>query len=222
MIVLGARYIKKFKCINLERSYPIFIKHKLLSKERQNYSNAVLQHLNIKVVVHGEVPKQNRLIYAINHRSLLDIIVMEHIFSEHNKMGVWIAKQELFDAFYGEFFQNSGCVSVDLETKRGLVSFFKTIKYLLAKVRDLNIYIFPEGERNKTDKLLPFQGGAVKIAKANNLQIVPVFINERLEKVFRAAPYSAPKEVHVYFGELISKPETLEERYKAMVKEIQK
>ncbi len=220
MIALGAKYIKIFQSIYNHPFMTLRQKHKALSKERQNYSNAVLKLLNIEVVTHGKIPKQDRILYAINHRSLLDIIVMEHIFSRDAKMGTWIAKQELFDAFYGEFFKNSGCVSVDLESKKGLVTFFKTIKNLLQKIEDLNIYIFPEGERNKTDELLPFQGGAVKIAKANNLKIVPVFINDKLEKVFQASPFETPYTVHVHFGEIIDEPQTLEERYHQLVTDI--
>jgi 1-acyl-sn-glycerol-3-phosphate acyltransferase len=219
MIALGAKYIKIFKSIftNELMSYPY--KYKRLSQERQNYSNAVLKLLNIEVKVIGEIPTQNRLLYAINHRSLLDIIVMEHIFSKTEKTGVWIAKQELFDAFYGEFFKNSGCVSVDLETKKGLVKFFKQIKFLLSKIDDLNIYIFPEGERNKTSTLLPFQGGAAKIAKANNLPIVPVYINDTLEKVFKASPFEETKIVEVHVGSCIYNPEELEEKYHQLLKE---
>ncbi len=220
MIALGAKYIKIFRKTYEHPFISLRQKHKELSHERQNYSNAVLKLLNIEVQTHGEIPKADRIVYAINHRSLLDIIVMEHIFSRTEKMGVWIAKQELFDAFYGDFFKYSGCVSVDLETKRGLVTFFKTIKYLLSNIEDLNIYIFPEGERNKTEHLLPFQGGAVKIAKANGMKIVPVFINDRLEKVFRKSPFQSPHTVHVHFGELIEIPEELEKRYHALVESV--
>ena len=220
MIILGKRYIKIFRSIFANPFISLRQKHKQLSKERQNYSNAVLKLLNIEVQIHGEVPKNDRILYAINHRSLLDIIVMEHIFSKHDKIGTWIAKQELFDAFYGEFFKNSGCVSVDLESKKGLVSFFKTIKYLLSNIFDLNIYIFPEGERNKTDELLPFQAGAQKIAKSNNLDIVPVYIDDRLERVFQEAPFTIPYVVEVHFGAVIENPQELEEKYKNLVQEV--
>jgi 1-acyl-sn-glycerol-3-phosphate acyltransferase len=128
---------------------------------------------------------------------------MENIFSRYNKSGTWIAKQELFDAFYGDFFKYSGCISVDLEGGKGLLSFFKTIKHTLAKVDNLNIYIFPEGERNKTEGILRFQSGAAKIAKANRLKIVPVFINDKLEDVFKNAPFKKTKIVEVHVGDII-------------------
>lgn len=219
MIELGYKYINIFK----KTFYHPFITQKVgytwLSHDRQEYSNKVLNFLNIEIKLVGELPKKNRILYAINHRSLLDIIVMEHIFSHSKKNGTWIAKQELFDAFYGDFFKFSGCISVDLESKKGLIKFFKTIKKTFTKVDDFNLYMFPEGERNKTDKLLPFQNGAAKIAKANNLEIVPVYINDKLEKVFKESPFAEKRVIEVHIGKSI-KSETLEEEYKIFVQNI--
>ena len=213
MVKLGFKYIKIFKKTH---KHP-FITHrqayKQLSYDRQSYANSVLEHLNIKVKTFGNIPKDNHKLYAINHRSLLDIIVMENIFSKHDKSGVWIAKEELFTAFYGDFFRYSGNISVDLENKKGLISFFKKIKLALSIDNDINIYIFPEGERNKSDKVLKFQAGASKIARANNLKIVPVYINEKLESVLKKAPYKKTKVIEVHFGDIIEHHE-LEDSYK--------
>ena len=220
MIELGYKYIKIFK----ETYFHPFITQKYayqeLSKARQEYSNKVLEFLNIKIKLVGELPKKNKILYAINHRSLLDILVMENIFSRYNKSGTWIAKQELFDdMIYGKFFQYSGCISVDLENKKGLITFFKKIKKTFVKVDDLNIYIFPEGERYKGEGIKKFQSGAAKIAKANNLDIVPVYINDKLEKVFKNAPYKEPYTVEVNVGEIVSY-ENLEEKYLEFYKSI--
>ena len=213
MIGLGYRYIKVFK----QTYFHPFITQKYayqeLSKTRQEYSNKVLKFLNIDIKLIGELPKQDKILYAINHRSLLDILVMENVFSRYNKNGTWIAKQELFDdPLYGKFFQYSGCISVDLENKRGLLTFFKTIKKTFSKVDDMNLYIFPEGERNKGKSIQAFQGGAAKIAKANKLDIVPIYINDELEKVFKDAPYKKTYTVEVNIGTLISHND-LEEKY---------
>lgn len=220
MIELGYKYIKIFK----QTYFHPFITQKYayqeLSKARQEYSNKVLEFLNIKVKLIGELPKKDKVLYAINHRSLLDILVMENIFSKYNKSGTWIAKQELFDdPIYGKFFQYSGCIPVDLENKRGLVRFFKTIKRTLSKVDDLNIYIFPEGERYGGEGIKKFQSGAQKIAKANNLDIVPVYINDKLEKVFKNSPYKEPYTVEVHVGNIISH-ENLEEKYLEFYKSV--
>ncbi len=212
MIELGYKYINIFK----KTFYHPFISqipaYTQLSHDRQAYSNKVLDFLNIEVKVIGTIPKEDKILYAINHRSLLDIIVMEHIFSKHHKVGAWIAKEELFNAFYGDFFKFSGCISVDLEEGKGFLSFFKKIKATLAKIDTFNIYIFPEGERYDGVGLGKFQNGAAKIAKANHLDIIPVFIAEPLEVVFKNAPYEMKKVVHVHVGEKISS-ERLEEEY---------
>jgi len=212
MIRLGSKYIKIFK---KTYNHP-FISQKSaysqLSHDRGEYSNKTLRYMNIEVKLIGELPQKDHILYAINHRSLLDIIVMENIFSRYNKSGTWIAKQELFDAIYGDFFKYSGCISVDLDGGKGLLSFFKNIKQTLSRVDNLNIYIFPEGERNKNDGILKFQSGASKIAKANKLEIVPVFINDKLEDVFQNAPYKEKKVVEVHVGNII-KYNNLEDEY---------
>ncbi len=214
MIKLGFRYIKIFKLTYFDPFISLKPAYKQLSQDRQNYSNSVLEYLNIEVKLIGEVPKSNNILYAINHRSLLDIIVMENIFSKHGKNGTWIAKQELFDnPIYGKFFKYSGCISVDLENGKGLLKFFKEIKKTFKKVDDFNLYMFPEGERNKDGGILEFQSGAGKIAKANKLDVVPVFINDTLEKVFENAPYKTTKIVEIYLGKITSY-KNLEEDYK--------
>lgn len=202
MIELGYKYIHIFKKTFFHPFYTLKRGYEILSKNRQDYSNEVLKFLNIRVEIDGKLPSEDRILYAINHRSLLDIIVMEHIFSLYGKNGTWVAKQELFDAFYGKFFEYSGCISVDLESKKGLVSFFKTIKKTFEKVDNMNLYMFPEGERFKGDGVKEFQPGAQKIAKANNLKIVPVFINDKLEEVFKASPFDEPYTVKVHIGEV--------------------
>jgi len=204
MIKLGYQHTNKFKKTFFHPFITYKQAYKQLSNDRQTYSNSVLEFLNIEVEVVGELPKRDKILYAINHRSLLDIIVMEHIFSQNNKNGTWIAKEELFTAVYGKFFQYSGCISVDLKSGKGLLKFFKEIKKILLKVDDFNIYIFPEGERFKGEGLQTFQSGAAKIARANKLDIVPVFINEKLEEIFKNAPYKEKKIVKVHIGDIVN------------------
>ncbi len=203
MAKLGYKYIKIFEKTYFHPFISLKSAYKQLSNDRQAYSNSVMEFLNIEIKLIGEIPQRDKILYVINHRSLLDIIVMERLFSQYDKNGTWIAKQELFDAFYGNFFKYSGCISVDLENRRGLLRFFKEIKKILFKIDDFNIYIFPEGERNKKDGILEFQSGAQKIAKANNLDIVPVFISDSLETIFKSAPYKKKRIVRVNVGDIV-------------------
>ena len=212
MVELGYKYIHIFKKTFFHPFISLQPAYKQLSVDRQAYSNDVLNFLNLEVETIGELPKKNQILYAINHRSLLDIIVMENLFSTQDKNGAWIAKDELFTAFYGDFFKYSGCFSVDIDKRKGFLKFFKQLKKTLSKVDDLNIYIFPEGERNKDDSIKKFQNGASKIAIANNLDVVPIFIDDKLEEVFKHAPYKEKKVIKVHIGEIID-AHTLEENY---------
>jgi len=222
MIRLGYKYIRIFKKTFFHPFITLKPAYEELSKNRQSYSNQVLKHLNIDVQIIGELPQQDKILYAMNHRSLLDIIVMENVFSKYNKNGTWIAKQELFDSpIYGKFFEYSGCISVDLESKRGLLTFFKTIKKTFSKVNNMNLYMFPEGERFKGKGIQKFQSGAAKIAKANKLDIIPIYINGEMEKVFENAPYKHTYVVEVYVGDKINHA-TLEEEYLEFYNEIKK
>lgn len=219
MIELGFKYIGRFEKTFFHPFTTLKPAYRKLSEDRQEYSNAVLDFLNIDVEVIGNIPERNKILYAINHRSLLDILVMENIFSQHKKSGTWIAKQDLFDNWlYGKFFRASGCMSVDLNNGKGLLKFFKKMKHTLSKVDDFNVYIFPEGERNKEQCVKEFQSGAEKIAKANKLDMVPVFIDDTLETVFENAPYKEKKTVKVYIGDILSESD-LESAYKGLMKQ---
>ncbi len=222
MVELGYKYINIFKKTFFHPFITLKPAYKQLSINRQDYSNAVLDFLNIKVEVIGKLPEQDRILYAINHRSLLDILVMENIFSTSRKNGTWIAKQELFDhPLYGKFFKYSGCMSVDLNNGRGMLKFFKMMKKTFTKVDDFNLYIFPEGERHNGKGITEFQSGAQKIAKANKLDIVPVFINDTLETVFENAPYKETKVVQVHIGDIIKEGD-LKFNYKVLMNKANK
>lgn len=222
MIQLGFKYIAIFKKTFFHPFISLKPAYTQLSIDRQNYSKQVLQFLNIELKIIGSLPSKNSVLYAINHRSLLDIIIMENVFSKNNKSGSWIAKQELLDSpIYGKFFEYSGCISVDLENKKGLLSFFKSIKKTFKKVDTMNLYMFPEGERFKGEGIHSFQSGAAKIAKANKLTVVPVYINGKMEAVFENAPYKKPFTVEVHIGNAISH-ENLENEYNTFYNEIKK
>ena len=96
MIELGLKYKKIFKQTFFHPFITLKYGYQELSKQRGNYSNQVLDFLNITVELHGKIPQEDKILYAINHRSLLDILVMENIFLRYHKNGTWIAKQELF------------------------------------------------------------------------------------------------------------------------------
>jgi 1-acyl-sn-glycerol-3-phosphate acyltransferase len=217
MIWLGKKYIPIFRHVFLDTKLNEHDRYHALSRERQNYSHRVLECLNVTPVIHGELPEENRVLYIANHRSLLDIICLESLFSQKQKAGMWIAKQTLLDSkIYGKFFEYSGCIAVDLKAGKGMLAFFKKIKHLFKVAPDLNLFMFPEGERYGGEGIAPFQPGAEKIAKANKMQIIPVYIDDKLERVYKASPFKKPHEVHIHVGEPLELQE-IEAQYRAFM-----
>lgn len=220
MIVLGRKFIPIFRRIFYDETLNERERYHALSKERQNYSKRVLEYLNVVPVAHGAFPQHDRVLYIINHRSLLDIICMESLFADEGKDGMWIAKQTLLDnKIYGKFFEYSGCIAVDLKAGKGMLAFFKKIKHLFSVAPDLNLFMFPEGERFGGDGIGPFQSGAEKIAKANKMDLVPVFIDDKLERVYRDSPFKKPYEVPIYIGEPMELHD-VEAQYRAFMERV--
>ena len=222
MIRLGRRFIPIFRHIFLDAGIREHDRFHALSAERQNYAHAVLQYLNVTPLLHGTFPECDRVIYIANHRSLLDIICLESLFAQKGKAGMWIAKQTLLDnRFYGKFFTYSGCIAVDLKEGKGMLAFFKRIKRLFREAPDLNLFMFPEGERFSGEGISVFQPGAEKIAKANRMQIVPLFIDDRLEKVYQTSPFKGRYEVPVHIGEPLALQD-IETQYRAFMDSIRR
>jgi 1-acyl-sn-glycerol-3-phosphate acyltransferase len=218
MIRLGKRFIPIFRRVFFNTELSEHDRYHALSHERQNYSVEVLKYLNVSPVLHGVFPEHDRVLYIANHRSLLDIICLESLFSRQNKAGMWIAKQTLLDnRIYGKFFEYSGCIAVDLKAGKGMLTFFKKIKHLFQVAPDLNLFMFPEGERYGGEGVAPFQPGAEKIAKANKMQIVPIYIDDKLEEVYRASPFREAYGVRIHIGGALTLEEDIEAQYRAFM-----
>ena len=222
MIWLGKKFIPIFRHIYHDTQLNEHDRYHALSQERQNYCVSVLEYLKVVPVLYGELPGANRVLYIANHRSLLDIICLEELFAAHRKAGMWIAKQTLLDSkIYGKFFEYSGCIAVDLKAGKGMLAFFKKIKHIFQVAPDLNLFMFPEGERFGGEGIGPFQAGAEKIAKANKMQIIPVYIDDTLEKVYQASPFKTPYEVHIHFGAPMAL-ENIEVQYRAFMETVKR
>lgn len=127
--------------------------------------------LGIKLEEKGKLDESCDLV-VMNHQSLLDIIVMEHIHSKHL---AWVAKKEITDLpFFGHIIKAPKMISIDREDKAGIIHLIKEVKDRLSKGRP--IAMFPEGTRSTGKRLLSFKPGAKMIANKFNLKIQPVII----------------------------------------------
>jgi len=146
-------------------------------KIRGEYCEIMLDYLNIKVNIQRKnkfLANENYLI-LINHRGVLDPLIVEIALKENHLVGDWVSKIELAKSpFFRKFVNNAGAILVDRNSNNNK-AFFNQVKSAVLDKK--SIYMFPEGTRNKTTEVLgDFKGGANLIALRNKLDILPIYI----------------------------------------------
>lgn len=127
--------------------------------------------LGIKLEVEGQKDESCDMFF-INHQSLLDIIVIEHL---HDKNLAWIAKKEISELFFfGHIIKAPRMISIDRENKVGIINLLKDVKDRLSKGRP--IAMFPEGTRSDGKKMLNFKPGGQMIANKLGLKVQPIIV----------------------------------------------
>ena len=127
--------------------------------------------LGIKLEEVGKMDESCDMV-IMNHQSLLDIIVIEHI---HNRHLAWVGKKEITDLFFfGHIMKAPKMITINREDKTGLVKLIKEAKDRLSLGRP--IAMFPEGTRGNGEKMLKFKPGAAMIANKLKLKVQPLII----------------------------------------------
>ena len=154
--------------------------------------------LGIKIETQGKLDDTCDMV-MMNHQSLLDIIVIEHI---HNRDLAWVAKKEISDLFFfGHIINGPKMISVDRENKAGLMHLLKEAKDRLEKKRP--IAMFPEGTRSDGKSMLKFRPGAKMIANKFNLKVQPIVLFNTRNIVDSKKLLATPGIVKVVFLEPI-------------------
>jgi len=150
--------------IILFRRYRATIRHKL--------NSLMLWLLGGQTIQEGSIDRQANM-YIMNHQGIIDIIALE---STHDLDMSWVAKKQLFDAFwFGRVLKDSDMISVDRSDKKGLLKLLKDVKKALYKQKR-PVAIFPEGTRTNKQKLLPFKAGTKIVAQNLKLKVQPIVI----------------------------------------------
>lgn len=118
------------------------------------------------------IPKDGKIILAGNHTNLLDCLLV----GVSTKRCVhFIAKAELTKGIGKYIFGGLGIIPVDRSSSASGAQAVNVAEEYLKD--DKLIAIFPEGTINRTDDIMmPFKGGAVKIALDTGTKIVPFAI----------------------------------------------
>ena len=145
-------------------------------KYRRIWAKFQRYFIRYKVKQIGEFDESADLI-VINHKSMLDIIILEEA---HPRDLAWVAKKEIGEIkILGGIISLPRMISLDRANPRSIVCLIKDAKDRLANNRV--IAIFPEGTRGRGEKMLKFQEGAKILAQKLNLRIQPVILKDTLK-----------------------------------------
>lgn len=138
----------------------------------------VLFLCGVKETVIGEdlVPKDQAVLYIINHRSYFDIVTT---YARVPRRTGYIAKKELKKIpLIPMWMKRLYCLFLDRDdVKQGLQTVLTAIQQINSGI---SMAVFPEGTRGDAEReedLLPFHQGTFKIAQKTGCPIVPVCIN---------------------------------------------
>ena len=120
-----------------------------------------------KIIDNENIPEDAPVVIACNHIHLYDQFLT---IAATKRVVHYMAKKEYFDGALRPLFEAFGCIPVDRGRKD--IGCVKSALRVLKKGGAIGI--FPEGTRNRTEKLLlRFKPGAVAIAKKADAYIVP-------------------------------------------------
>ena len=126
---------------------------------------------NPTIIGKENIQKEGSIVLAGNHKSMLDPCL---VVISTKRVVHFLAKDKYYDKkIVGDFFKLMQCIKVNTKNKDG-----KALENAISVLNQQGVIgIFPEGTRNKTNKLLqPFKFGAVKMASDTNSYIVPFAI----------------------------------------------
>lgn len=151
-----------------------------------------------KAIVIGEenVPKDQPVLYIPNHKSSFDILLL---YSRVPGLTGFVSKDSM-GKFYllRDWMKKLHCLFLNRENPReGL----KTILQGIENIKNgISMCIFPEGTRNKTDEMMAFKEGSLKMAEKTGCLIIPVALTNTAEIFENHMPWIRPCKVVIEYG----------------------
>lgn len=160
----------------------------------------VLKITGTKLTVKGleNIPKDQAVLFVSNHRSLADIPVAYATLPIHTG---FIAKKEMEHIpGLSWWMRLLNCQFIDRDNiKEGMKTILKGIELIK---NGYSIFVAPEGTRSKTEDMLPFKEGSLKMAEKTGCPIIPVALSNtdavfekqfpRVKKAHVIIEYCAP------------------------------
>lgn len=160
--------------------------------------NVVKLLSGVKVEYKGidNLPKDEPCLYIANHISFFDVILTFPLLP--GRVG-FVSKKEFIKVYPLSIWMIFiKCLFLDRDDiKQGLKTILTAIEYVK---NGISIFIFPEGTRSKTGKMLPFKEGSFKIATKSGCPIVPIAITNTANVFENHFPKISAEKVIIEFG----------------------
>jgi len=136
------------------------------------WSITLLKLGRIKLMVEGaeNIPSGKNYIFAANHASLTDILIMAAAIPNDF---LFVMDEELFDIpFLGGYCKRAGYLPI---SRRNPTRAYKNVLDIIERLKSgKSIVFFPEGGRSKDGKLRVFKGGIGKLVIDSGVEVIPV------------------------------------------------
>ncbi|SEC02093.1 1-acyl-sn-glycerol-3-phosphate acyltransferases [Nocardioides exalbidus] len=154
---------------------------------------------NIRMTGADNVPREGGVLLAYNHVGYVDFIYGGLAANPSGRLVRFMAKRELFDHTYvGPLMRSLHHIEVDRGD--GVASFHTAVDYLR---NGEAVGIFPEATISRSMELKEFKNGAVRIAAAAGVPVVPVIMwgTQRMMTKGHPRDFSRGKTISLTIGE---------------------
>ncbi|WP_260081027.1 1-acylglycerol-3-phosphate O-acyltransferase [Candidatus Palibaumannia cicadellinicola] len=136
--------------------------------------------IKIEVRFPQQVTLPQNCIYIANHQNYYDMVTAAYVVQPRT---VTVGKKSLlWIPFFGLLYWLTGNLLIDRNHGYRTYSMLTKLKHTI-KNRNISIWIFPEGTRNRGRGLLPFKTGAFYTAIAAQVPIVPICVSNTTDKI---------------------------------------
>jgi len=126
----------------------------------------------VRIKGRGKIPWRRGCVIVSNHQSMLDILVLYHLFAPYK----WVSKRENFSIpIIGWLMRLNDYLEIRRGGKHSYAKLMEKARHFLGM--GISILIFPEGTRYPGGHLGPFKEGAFRMAMDNRVDIIPIVLD---------------------------------------------